>query len=415
TEEVPDWMIPPALEHLRELFEKLLEENELAGEVTSVDATPRHLVLRAEGLPARQENKTEVLTGPPTKAGEKASSGFARKMGVAPADLHVVTTDKGEYFAYRREVPGRATIDILSDNLADLILKVHFPKTMYWTGKNGARFIRPIRWIVALLGEQVVPFEIAGVKAGNVTSGHRRLGAQQVPVSVANHEEQLEKNFVLLSAAKRKQKIEDGIAELLAGKDLKVKSDAGLLNILTYLTEYPTPILGSFDESYLSLPAEVLTTVMRHHQRYFAVEKPGGTLAAHFIAVMNTSADPDGLVRTGNERVLRARFNDGRFFWKVDQQQKLADRVDDLGAVTFQQQLGSYLEKANRTVELVKALGGSEAAQRAALLAKCDLTTEMVGEFPELQGVVGGLYARAQGEPAEVAQAVYDHYKPVSM
>ena len=253
------------------------------------------------------------------------------------------------------------------------------------------------------------------MQSGNVSAGHRRLGEPRIEVTVDNHEEQLEKNFVILSAEKRRQRIEDGIAKLLEGTGLRVKPDPGLLRILTYLTEYPTPILGSFDESYLELPMEVLVTVMRHHQRYFSVVKPDGTLAPHFIAVMNTSADPEGLVRHGNERVLRARFNDGRFFWEFDERQKFADRVEELANVTYQAELGSYLDKAKRTVAIVESLGGSEDARRAALLAKCDLTTEMVGEFPELQGVVGGLYARAQGESEAVAQAIYDHYKPVSM
>jgi glycyl-tRNA synthetase beta chain len=184
---------------------------------------------------------------------------------------------------------------------------------------------------------------------------------------------------------------------------------------LTYITEFPTAIQGEFDPAYLELPAEVLTTVMRHHQKYFSVENPGGGLAPSFVAVMNTSGDPDGLVKHGNERVLKARFNDARFFWNVDQQKQLADRVDDLAKVTFQAKLGSYKEKTERVVALVKELGGHANAQRAALLAKCDLTTEMVKEFTDLQGVVGGLYAKVQGEPDAVSRAIYEHYKPLSM
>ena len=357
----------------------------------------------------------EVLTGPPVTAGEQASAGFARKHGVETKDLQTVSTPKGEYFAVKRQVQGRETIAILAEALPELILKIHFPKTMYWTSRAGPRFIRPVRWIIALFGSKPVPFELAGVTAGKNSSGHRRLGRKKIPVSIQNIESVLEKNFVLLSAAKRKQRIEDGIETLLKDRDLRVKRDDALLDTLTYLTEYPTPILGNFDPGYLDLPEEVLVTVMRHHQRYFSVVGHDAKLAPHFIAVMNTNADPDGLVRAGNERVLRARFNDARFFWQFDQQKKLADRVDDLAHVTYQQELGSYLDKAKRMVEIVRSLGGSEEAQRAALLAKCDLTTGMVGEFPELQGIVGGLYARAQGEPESVSQAIYDHYKPLSM
>jgi glycyl-tRNA synthetase beta chain len=415
TEEIPDWMIQPALNHLRELFQQLLEAARLSGSVTLLQATPRRLVLKAEDVPDRQPNRIELVTGPPRSAGEGAAGGFAKKLGVEVAALKTVKPPKGEDLAYRQKVKGRHTADILAEALPDLIPKIYFPKTMYWTGKGGPRFIRPIRWIVALAGNKVVPFEIAGVKSGNVTSGHRQLGKKKVRVSIANYEEQLRQSFVLVSTAERQRKIEAELRELLPDAALRVKSDPGLLSTLVYLTEYPTPILGRFDEQYLSLPEEVLVTVMRHHQKYFSVEDDKGRLAPYFIAVMNTNADPEGLVKAGNERVLRARFNDARFFWDVDQHKKLADRVSDLAHVTYQAQLGSYLDKTNRLVETVKDLGGSEIGQRAALLAKCDLTTEMVKEFTELQGVVGGLYARAQGEPEGVWRAIYGHYKPLSM
>ena len=228
-------------------------------------------------------------------------------------------------------------------------------------------------------------------------------------MTFANYESELRKNFVILSSNERRSKIEKEIGALGA------KPDADLLETLTFITEYPTAIRGDFDPAYLEHPPEVLTTVMRHHQKYFSVESSLGKLAPHFVAVMNTSGDPEGLVKRGNERVLKARFNDARFFWDVDQQKKLADRVQDLSHVTFQAKLGSYFEKTDRVVALVKILGGDENAQRAALLCKADLPTEMVKEFTDLQGIVGGLYARFQGEPEAVAQAIYDHYKPLSM
>jgi glycyl-tRNA synthetase beta chain len=404
TEEIPDWMIPGALASLHDQLEGL-------GIAARMDATPRRLVARAEGLPERLPDTEERVMGPPRAANPKAVEGFARKLGVRPEDLAVETTAKGDYYTYLRKVAGRGMIDILAESLPGIILKIAFPKTMYWTGKAGPRFIRPIRWIVALLGEDVVPFELAGVRSGNETSGHRRLGAACASVAIANYEQTLLDNFVILSADLRRKRIEDGIAAL----GVRLKPDPALLEILVYLTEYPTPILGGFDPEFLKLPEEVLITVMRHHQRYFSVEDESGRLAPGFVAVMNTSADPEGLVRRGNERVLRARFNDARFFWQTDQRKTLADRVEDLAHVTFQAKLGSYLQKTERVVALAKELGGDEHAQRAARLAKCDLTTELVKEFTELQGVVGGLYARAQGEPDEVWQAIYDHYKPESM
>jgi glycyl-tRNA synthetase beta chain len=400
SEEIPDWMIVPALNHLQDAFQRWLDANQVGGKVARVDATPRRLVLRAEGLRARQEDSTEVLMGPPKSAGEGAVRGFAKKTGATTDQLQTEVTPKGEYWEFVRAVPGRNTADLLGEALPGLILGIPWPKTMYWAGKTGPRWIRPIRWLVATLGDDVVPFEIAGVHSGRESQGHRLLGA----------------SGVILSADDRRAKIEREIAGLIAGKGLRVKPDPDLLHTLVYITEFPTPILGSFEEQYLRLPREVLTTVMRHHQKYFSVENAEtGDLAPNFIAVMNTNADPEGLVRQGNERVLRARFNDARFFWEVDQKKKLAARVDDLAHVTFQAKVGSYLEKSNRVVALVKELGGNEHAQRAALLAKCDLTTEMVKEFTDLQGIVGGLYAKEQGEPEPVWRAIYEHYKPLSM
>jgi len=398
TEEIPDWMIEGALANLKEQLAAL-------GVSARMDATPRRLVARADGLPERLPDTEERVNGPRKNAPEKAVEGFARKQGATPADL----TIEGEYYTYLRKTPGRRMTDVLAEALPGIVLKIPFPKTMYWTGKGGSRFIRPIRWIVALLGADVIPFELAGVQSGNVTCGHRRLGSSSIPVTVENYEQQLRDNFVILSAAERRKKIEDGIASL------SVKPDASLLETLVYLTEYPTPIVGEFDPQFLELPEEVLITVMRHHQRYFSVVDESGNLAPRFVAVMNIDADRESLVRRGNERVLRARFNDARFFWQTDQRKKLADRVEDLGHVTFQAKLGTYLEKTERVVALVRELGGDAHAERAARLAKCDLTTELVKEFTELQGVVGGLYARAQGEPEQVWQAMYDQYKPESM
>src|ERR1035438_3954532 len=415
TEEIPDWMIPPAINHLRELFQDLLDRTKVAGTISAVDATPRRLVLQAEGLAERQSDSEELLLGPPKSAGSGAAAGFAKKMVTTPDQLGTESTPRGEYFSFKKHLKGQDTIAILAADLPQLILKIPWPKTMYWNGKGSERFIRPIRWIVALFGESVVPFELAGIHASNITQGHRLLGKSEIPVTIANFEQQLQVNGVILSASKRRGKILDGVAELLKGKGLRIRPDPSLLETLVYITEFPTPILGGFDSQFLELPSEVLVTVMRHHQKYFSVEDEAGNLAPHFIAVMNTDADPEGLVQDGNERGLRARFNDARFFWEQDQKRKLEDRLEDLKTVTFQAKLGSYFEKTQRVVALVKQLGGSPNAQRAGLLAKCDLTTDMVKDFTDLQGIVGGLYAKAQGEPEEVGSAIYEHYKPLSM
>ncbi len=404
-EEIPDWMIPGALENLRLLFEKL----EIPHDSVTMDATPRRLVLRADGLPIRQADSQERVMGPAKSAPAQAVAGFARKLGVKPEDLAVESTPKGEYYSFLKKVPGRRTIDILAEGLPVIVPQIYFPKTMYWTGKGGVRFIRPIRWIVALLGEETVPFELAGVRSGNLTSGHRRLGAPEVVVTIEDYEHRLRDHYVVLSAEERRQRITDGMS------GVRVKPDAALLETLVYITEYPTPITGTFDPQFLQLPEEVLVTVMRHHQKYFSVEDAQGKLAPQFVAVMNIDADSEGFVRSGNERVLRARFNDARFFWETDQKKKLADRIEDLRNVTFQKDVGSYYEKLTRVGALAGKLGGGADAQRAVELCKCDLTTELVKEFTELQGIVGGLYARVQGEPDAVWRAIYDHYKPESM
>jgi glycyl-tRNA synthetase beta chain len=405
TEEIPDWMIPPALENLRMSFEKL----EIPHESVRLDATPRRLVLRAEGLPARQPDSVERVLGPPKSAPPQAVAGFARKQGVLLADLKLESTPKGEYYTYLKKVPGRNIIDILAGALPGVILGLYFPKTMYWTGKGGPRFIRPIRWIVALLAEAIIPFELAGVRSGALSSGHRRLGAREIAVTTADYQRRLADHGVILSAEERRNRIRAGLA------GIRIKPDDKLLETLVYLTECPMPIQGSFDPQFLELPEEVLVTVMRHHQRYFSVQDSEGKLAPAFVAVMNIPSDPEGFVRRGNERVLRARFNDARFFWETDQKRPFAGRKQDLANVTFQAKLGSYLAKTERMMQLAAELGGDAHAVRAAELSKIDLTTELVKEFTELQGVVGGLYARVQGESDPVWQAIYDHYRPESM
>jgi len=405
-EEIPDWMIGDGLAHLSLKMGELTAQ--LGGTVVMAEATPRRLVVKLSGLVEREADREELVSGPPKQANPQAVEGFAKKNGVTSADLELVETAKGTYFSFRKQVAGKTAIEILSNGLPGIILGIPWPKTMLWPGKGGARFIRPIRWLLCLLGEEVVPFAINGIASGNETGGHRQLGQHRVAVTIDSFEQVLRDNFVILRASERRAKIEQGLP-------VGVKADAALLETLTYITEYPTPIVGEFAEDYLSLPEEVLVTVMRFHQKYFSVTDASGKLAAKFVAVMNTAGDADGLVKHGNERVLRARFNDARFFYNVDQQKTLAARVHDLKAVTFQAQLGSYHAKTERVVTLVKELGGDAAAVRAAELAKTDLTCEMVKEFTELQGIVGGLYAQAQGEAEEVATAIYDQYKPVSM
>ncbi|HZS54567.1 MAG TPA: glycine--tRNA ligase subunit beta [Bryobacteraceae bacterium] len=412
TEEIPDWMIEPALEDFRGKFQAAF--GSFGGSALVTEATPRRLVLFAKDLLNQAADAENVILGPYLTAGEKAAEGFARKQGTTIAQLAMIADAKGQRYVFHQLVKGQAVTQALADGLPAIVAGIHFPKSMYWTGRGGIRFIRPIRWIVAVLNDQIVPFEVAGVKSGNLTCGHRILGSRKpLPVTSANYFDTLEKSFVIVHAEKRKARIQQALGS-------EVQKDDALLHTLVYLTEYPSAVRGRFDPTYLDLPKEILSTVMRHHQRYFSVSKPDGSLAPEFVAVTNTDGDPDGLIGQGNERVLRARFNDARFFWQVDQQKKLSARVGDLAKVTFQAKLGSYKDKTERIAKLAAQLAAQTDAdenvvQIASLLCKCDLTTDMVKEFTELQGIVGGLYAKAQGEGEPVATAIYDHYRPVNM
>jgi glycyl-tRNA synthetase beta chain len=414
-EEIPAWMIDSALEQLRGKL----------GELTTAEAwvfgTPRRLTAYIQNLPDSQPDTEEQLTGPPKKAPKQAAEAFAKKCGVEIAQLETTVTPKGEYWTYLKKEKGQKTAALLESALPGIILGIHWPKTMYWTAKNGPRFIRPIRSLLALFGGEVLKFEIAGVAAGNTTFGHRALGKTNLTVSsFEEYKEVLAANGVILDATARRKRILEG-AESLLPPGCRVRAHPALVNTLVYLTEYPTAELGSFDVSFVErLPEEVLITVMEHHQKYLAIEGPAGNLAPKFVFVMNRQSDQAGVVRHGNERVLRARFNDALFFWNTDQKVRLIDREPMLEKVTFHAKLGSYAEKTSRIEKFVRLRAddfGADAFSvcQAARLAKCDLTTELVKEFTELQGIIGGLYARAQGQKELVWRAIRDQYKPESM
>ena len=360
--------------------------------------------------------------GKPTAAAEA----FSKKVGLSLDKIEREATPKGEYLFARLWKRGKSASEVLCAGLPRQIASLYWPKSMYWRTGAPERFVRPIRWIVAMLDGEVIPLEFAGVKAGSVSRGHR-LFSDGVKISKPGaYAEELEKAKVIANPREREQRIRKALdAETRKISGARWREDASLLNTVVNLTEWPSAILGSFDKSYLALPEEVLVTVMRDHQKYFAVEDAQRKLAPHFLAVLNTGGDPEGLIRHGNERVLRARFNDAQFFWQTDQKTSLKQRIDLLRSVTFQKDLGSYYEKTERVEKLAGKLAEDlgdtgvnlnvEALKDAAWLSKTDLTTELVKEFTELQGVVGGLYARAQGLGEPVAQAIYDHYRPQSM
>jgi glycyl-tRNA synthetase beta chain len=434
-EEIPAGMLPKAVTDLKAILEKhLVAENLAEGTTIETFGGPRRLTVWVTGIIAKQADVEIEVTGPPKSvaydnvgAPTRAAVSFAEKQGVALHELIVVTTPKGESIAVRVTKRGRTAHELLLEILPRVIHDLPWPKTMTWTGLKGARFIRPIRWIVALLGGKPLKFSFGGVTASDTTSGHRFLGKPQIKVvSYADYDKKLRANGVIVRPEERREKIVRELASHAKRGGYHVNEDTGLIELVTYLNEYPTVIEGAFDPSFLDLPDEILITVMRGHQKYFAVEKRRGELAPHFLAVINLERDAKGLVRAGHETVLRARFADARFFWESDQKCRLADILPKLQKVTYESRLGSYFDKVERVRAIARwlteqwyNLGVMQAhvaeADRAAELAKCDLATEMVREFTELQGIVGGLYAKAQGESQEVADAVYDHYRPVGL
>ena len=438
-EEIPARMIGAASDELRERVSALLDRERLpAGKVTSLD-TPRRLAIVASDIPSSQPDVTEQLNGPSVHVAFKdghptpAAQAFAKKEGVDVGQLERVTTPKGEYLSAKVARKGRSAAEILLENLPKEIAGLYWPKNMYWR-KRGELFVRPVRWLVAMLDTNVLPLEFGGVSSGSESRGHRILADGAVRISNPRDYVENLRSAKVLGRAEREQHIRkalDSATRTIAGA--RWREDKSLLDTVVNLTEWPSVIMGTFDHEFLELPEEVLVTVMRDHQKYFAVEDAGGRLLPHFLAVLNTDGDPQGIIRHGHERVLRARFNDARFFWQTDQKHPLRERTTWLKQVTFQKDLGSYYDKTLRVqrvcswlCEFIRQNGLAVRpgiVHKAAYLAKTDLTTELVKEFTELQGIVGGLYAAVQELDSDlpdatrqlIAQAIYDHYKPESM
>jgi len=438
-EEIPARMIDPAMQELRQRVGALLSRERLtAGEIIQFD-TPRRLALMAPAIPASQPDATQELIGPSVSVAYKdgqptpAAHAFARKAGVEVSQLEKITTAKGEYLAAKVTNKGRSAAEILVEHLPKELASIYWPKNMYWR-KTNERFVRPVRWLVAMLDGEVIPLEFDGIRAGSVSRGHRILSAGTVAIPRAGsaYVDAL-RSVKVLGRSEREQQIRkdlDAATRTIPGA--RWREDEPLLDSVVNLTEFPSAILGAFDPQFLALPEEVLVTVMRDHQKYFALEDSNFKLLPHFLAVLNTDGDPQGLIRHGNERVLRARFNDARFFWETDQKRSLLERLDLLRNVTFQKDLGSYYDKTRRVQrlcswlsEIIKQSGIAVRAgviHKAACLAKTDLTTELVKEFTDLQGIVGGLYAQVQELDASlpeatrlaIADTIYDHYKPES-
>jgi glycyl-tRNA synthetase beta chain len=432
-EELPYQFIAPALAVLKDSAEQLLKDQRLAFHSARTMGTPRRLTLVVEGLAIQQTSMVKEAMGPskavafdPAGQPTKAATGFAAGQGVAVQELQIRRTPKGEYLFAVKQVQGRPANVVLKELLPQLIAKLSFPKAMKWNS-TGVRFARPVRWLVALYGGATLPIEAAGITAGNRTEGHRVLGNAK-GIAVRDSESYLkglERQGVIPDQQRRRHMIEEQIATLCKKTGFTLNVDGDLLDQAVYTTECPNAIIGSFKQAYLEVPQEILITSMKEHQGFFSLRhKETGKLVPHFIAVTNNRAKDMGLIREGNERVLAARLADAKFFFDEDRKVKLGERVAKLAGVTFHQKLGTMEKKQQRVRKLAGFIASSvrpqddklkQACERAADLCKADLLTGVVGEFPELQGIMGGEYAKHDGESEAVSQAIREQYLPRSI
>jgi glycyl-tRNA synthetase beta chain len=425
TEEIPAAFLPKAQADMESLIRKEFETARLSfGEVRTL-ATPRRLALLVQGVDERQPDAEVTALGPARKVAfdadgnpTKAAEGFARGQGVDVAELVVATTEKGDYVSVTKRIVGRPTAEILGEILPRLIGAIPFRKSMRW-GDLDVRFARPMHWIVALFDGVVVPFSFGSVKSGSASRGHRFMANSVFPVrDFAHYLDECERHFVIPDPEKRKEIIRREVEQAARAVGGRVLPDEELVEQVAFLVEYPSVVCGTFEKDFLQVPKEVLITSMREHQRYFSLVDENGKLLPHFITVNNTLAEDPAVVARGNERVLRARLSDARFFFEEDKKVSLEERVAGLKGVVYQAKLGTSYEKMERFRKLAEGLSArlapesTEQVTRAAYLCKADLVTGMVGEFPELQGIMGREYALIAGENPEVARAIHEHYLP---
>jgi len=429
-EEIPARYIDPSLEQLERFFAHELAAYDLSFGQIETFATPRRLIVVVSRLIDRQPDRTERILGPPVsvafgaeKTPTRAAEGFANKYGLAVADLRSVETEKGCYLGFDKTTSGKATREILPEVVRSIITSMEFSRRMKWE-ETQFLFVRPIRWILCLLGGEVLPMTLAGVDSSNRTFGHRVL-AQNVTVEVNNFEDyrrNLITSKVDIDPASRYNTISSLLETKAAENKGSLVRDQALLGLVVHLNEWPSVICGKFDPSFLRLPREVLVTVMRQHQKYFSIEDKERRLLPKFLAVADADPQHDALITRGHERVLKARLADAGFFWDADMKVKLEDRVDKLKKIVFQERLGSVYDKTKRVALLAEFIARSARrldlipdVTHAARLCKVDLTSEMVREFTDLQGVMGGLYAKAEQIGERVADAIYDHYRPMTL
>ena len=422
-EEIPAGFMPNILGQLKQLAETKLNDAHLSFESIATYGTPRRLALIVKGLADTSAEISERHKGPSASIAydadgnaTKAAIGFARGKGLDVADLVV----EDGYIYAETKTAGVPAKDIVTDMLPQLITGLNFPKSMHW-GNLDAKFVRPVRWLVALLDEEVIPVEFATVKSGNVTRGHRFLGADEITIkNAASYVDTLKENFVMVDQDARRELISKQLHDMAASKNASIVWDDDLLEEINYLVEWPTALCGGFEESYLALPDAAIITPMKDHQRYFPLVDQEGKLLPMFLTVRNGSDHSIEVVQAGNERVLRARLDDAKFFFNEDRKKPLIDRQDGLTKIVFQEGLGNLADKTERLLKLGRVFGeecglhedAAVVLERATELAKTDLTTGMVTEFTELQGVMGKEYALLDGESPEVAEAIFEQYLP---
>ena len=422
-EEIPAGFMPNILGQLKQLAETKLNDAHLPFESIETYGTPRRLALIVQGIADASAEISERHKGPSASIAydadgnaTKAAIGFARGKGLDVADLVV----EDGYIYAETKTAGVPAKDIVSEMLPQLITGLNFPKSMHW-GDLDAKFVRPVRWLVALLDEEVIPVEFATVKSGNVTRGHRFLGADEITIkNAASYVDTLKENFVMVDQDARRELISKQLHDMAASKNASIVWDDDLLEEINYLVEWPTALCGGFEESYLALPDAAIITPMKDHQRYFPLVGQDGKLLPMFLTVRNGSDHSIEVVQAGNERVLRARLDDAKFFFNEDRKKPLIDRQDGLTKIVFQEGLGNLADKTERLLKLGRVFGeecglhedAAVVLERATELAKTDLTTGMVTEFTELQGVMGKEYALLDGESPEVAEAIFEQYLP---
>lgn len=427
TEEIPSDYLENGLKELKRLAELYLKDNriEIEGGLHTY-GTPRRLVLVGKAIADTQEDTIQEIIGPPQKAAfdeegnpTKAAFGFAKKQGVSVDELQLLETPKGVYLYIKRKMPGRFTITILSEVLPKLIANIPWPKSMRW-GSEEFSFVRPIHWILALFNGNIIPFEVAGITSGTQTRGHRFMAPQSMEIEgLEDYLQKMNESSIIIDQKEREDRVEKAVitaAKTVSGLPV---IDPELLFTVTNMVEFPSAICGGFDKAFLALPDPVLITAMKEHQRYFSVRDHEGNLMPNFVAVNNTIARDESIVRKGHERVLQARLADANFFFKEDRKRLLEDRLEDLKTVIYQAELGTSFDKVQRFTRLAEYLTEQIIPEKihdvglVAKLCKCDLVTEMVTEFPSLQGVMGKEYARLDGYPEDICIAISDHYLPI--